>query len=122
MIGVDLGGTKNRRRRRVTTPDARATAPGSVAADGARRNGLYTERLLASLREPDSDIDKVSRRIAVGVSIATNGKQVPWIASSLTGDFYFRPSATSSPPHLQDAGSTPTRDDAAIELTFWQSI
>ena len=67
-----------------------ATAPGSVAADGTGRNGLYTEHLLASLKHPDGDIDKVFRRVAAQVSKATREQQVPWVSSSLTGDFYFR--------------------------------
>jgi PQQ-dependent catabolism-associated CXXCW motif protein len=68
-----------------------ATAPGSVALDGSGRNGLYTHYLLQSLRQPDTDIDKVFRRVTADVARATGGKQVPWISSSLTGDFSFRP-------------------------------
>jgi PQQ-dependent catabolism-associated CXXCW motif protein len=68
-----------------------ATAPGSVALDGPGRNGLYTHYLLQSLRQPDTDIDKVFRRVTADVARATGGKQVPWISSSLTGDFSFRP-------------------------------
>ena len=67
-----------------------ATAPGSVSADGTGRNGVYTENLLKSLKQPDGDIDKVFRRVAADVSTVTAGKQVPWVASSMTGDFYFR--------------------------------
>ena len=67
-----------------------ATAPGSVSADGTGRNGIYTEHLLKSLKQPDGDIDKVFRRVAAEVSTVTAGKQVPWVASSMTGDFYFR--------------------------------
>src|SRR5262249_20029221 len=68
-----------------------ATAPGSVALDGTGRNGLYTHYLLQSLRQPDTDIDKVFRRVTADVARATRGKQVPRISSSLTGDFSFRP-------------------------------
>jgi hypothetical protein len=74
-----------------------ATAPGSVAADGNGRNGIYTEQLLVSLKEPDGDIDKVFRRVAASVATVTDGKQIPWVASSLTGDFYFR-----RPPAVDD--------------------
>lgn len=68
-----------------------ATAPGSVAADGTGNNGLYTELLLKSLREPDTDIHKVFTRVTADVARVTGGKQVPWTASSLTGEFSFRP-------------------------------
>jgi uncharacterized caspase-like protein len=80
-----------------------ATAPGSVAADGDGRNGLYTQHLLASLKEADGDIDKVFRRVAASVSTMTGGKQVPWVASSLTGDFYFRIPAASDDMKLKQA-------------------
>lgn len=76
-----------------------ATAPGAVAADGSGRNGIYTEQLLASLKQPDGDIDKVFRRVAADVSKGTGGKQVPWVSSSLTGDFYFR---TPAPTVVDD--------------------
>ncbi|MEK7753927.1 MAG: caspase family protein, partial [Acidobacteriota bacterium] len=78
-----------------------ATAPGSVAADGDGRNGVYTEHLLASLKEADGDIDKVFRRVAANVSTVTGGKQVPWVASSLTGDFYFRMPAAKDDSKLK---------------------
>lgn len=80
-----------------------ATAPGSVAADGDGRNGVYTEHLLASLKQPDGDIDKVFRRVAADVSTVTGGKQVPWVASSLTGDFYFRTPAAKDDSKLKQA-------------------
>jgi PQQ-dependent catabolism-associated CXXCW motif protein len=82
-----------------------ATGPGSVALDGDGRNGLYTHHLLQSLKHPDTDIDKVFRRVTADVSRATGGRQVPWISSSLTGDFYFRP-------------DSPGADDRA----FWDQV
>jgi uncharacterized caspase-like protein len=78
-----------------------ATSPGSVAADGTGRNGVYTEHLLQSLKQPDGDIDKVFRRVAAEVSTMTGGRQVPWVASSLTGDFYFRTPAAADEAKLK---------------------
>jgi len=75
-----------------------STAPGSVAADGDGRNGLYTRYLLESLKQPDSDIDKVFRRVTAEVTRTTGGEQVPWISTSLTGNFYFRPGAKAGAP------------------------
>lgn len=54
-----------------------ATAPGSVAADGSGRNGIFTKYLLASLKQPDLNIDSVFTRVAAGVSQETGRKQVP---------------------------------------------
>ncbi len=68
---------------------AYATAPGSVAADGSGRNGLYTEKLLKHMNTPGLELGKVFRKVRVEVLQATNKQQVPWESSSLTGDFYF---------------------------------
>jgi hypothetical protein len=85
---------------------AYATAPGKVAADGDGANGLYTAELLRAISEPNLRIEEVFKRVRSRVATATNDLQVPWEASSLVGDFYFRIVA----------------DDTAIELAFWQSI
>jgi len=98
-----------------------ATAPGSVASDGARRNGLYTEHLLTNLRQGDSDIDKVFRRVAADVSRSTAGKQVPWTSSSLTGDFSFNPTAAQASPSVPVVPLAPT-DPAALELALWDTV
>lgn len=100
-----------------------ATAPGAVASDGEGRNGLYTERLLRSLKQGDPDIDKVFRRVAADVSTITKGKQVPWVASSLTGDFSFRAAAPQAAARVP-AASPPAAVDASheAELAFWESI
>jgi uncharacterized caspase-like protein len=66
-----------------------ATAPGSVAADGTGRNGIFTKHLLASLQQPDLDIDRVFTRVTAAVAQETGRKQVPWKSSSLTGAFSF---------------------------------
>src|SRR5215475_6624622 len=42
---------------------AYATEPGSVAADGAGRNGLYTEELLKAMRAPGLKIEDVFKRV-----------------------------------------------------------
>lgn len=101
-----------------------ATAPGSVASDGAGRNGLYTEHLLRNLRAGDSDIDKVFRRVAADVSRATSGKQVPWTSSSLTGDFSFRASAGESAQAVAASArpAVPGSEPAAMELALWETV
>jgi len=96
-----------------------ATAPGSVAADGDGRNGLYTRYLLESLKHRDSDIGRVFRRVTAEVSRTTGGEQVPWISSSLTGDFYFDP-GSRGPSAVQSAAVLPQA--AAMELAFWDTI
>jgi hypothetical protein len=118
-----------------------ATAPGSVAQDGLGRNGIYTKHLLVSLQEPNSDVERVFKRVAQGVSKETGGTQSPWVSSSLTGDFYFIPPAARPAPAM--AGGAPGREPGVIpvvagsqfvlqdagpplvlqiELSFWESI
>jgi uncharacterized caspase-like protein len=88
---------------------AYATAPGSVAADGAGRNGVYTSHLLRNMRMPDLPIEQVFKNVRIGVRQDTHGTQTPWETSSLTGHFMFMPAAekpvleprSQLPPNLQ---------------------
>ena len=68
-----------------------STAPGSVAADGAGRNGLYTSELLEHILTPGLEIGQLFRLVRVEVMAASNNNQVPWESSSLTGSFFFNP-------------------------------
>ncbi len=94
---------------------AYATAPGKVAADGDGANGLYTQELLRALNQPGLKVEDVFKQVRVNVSRASNGMQVPWEASSLTGDFFFvPPSAPASP--------VATGENPAIEMAFWDAV
>jgi len=81
---------------------AYATAPGTVAADGAGRNSPYTAQLLRAIREPGLGIEQLFKKVRVEVIQATNKQQIPWESSSLTQDFFFAPPAAelaaSKPP------------------------
>lgn len=68
---------------------AYSTAPGDVAADGTGRNGIYTKHLLKHMMTPGLDLNSVFIRTRMDVIQETEGKQVPWESSSLTGLFYF---------------------------------
>lgn len=98
---------------------AYATAPGSVASDGVGRNGLYTQYLLDSLKDSDSEIERVFKRVRKGVFQATGGKQIPWESSSLIGDFAFN-AKSSATPRAQE--SQPAFNPMAFELAFWNEI
>jgi hypothetical protein len=77
---------------------AYATAPGSVASDGPGRNGLYTSKLLKWMAEPELEIGQLFRKVRTDVLEESNGQQVPWESSSLTGNFYFVAAETAPPP------------------------
>ena len=66
-----------------------ATKPGSVASDGAGKNGTYTEALLAQIGEPNVTVEQMLKRVTNRVVAETKGKQEPWVEGSLRGEFYF---------------------------------
>jgi formylglycine-generating enzyme required for sulfatase activity len=66
-----------------------ATAPGSVAADGKGRNGVFTGAFLRHMKTPSVDVEYMLREVRREVMAETNGKQIPWSASSLILSFYF---------------------------------
>jgi uncharacterized caspase-like protein len=52
-----------------------STAPGSVAADGTGRNGLYTSVLLKHLLTPSLEIGQLFRRVRIEVIAASEDKR-----------------------------------------------
>jgi hypothetical protein len=101
---------------------AYATAPGSVAADGYGRNGIYTKHILQNIRVPDLPVEIMFKRVREGVERETRKLQTPWDSSSLKGDFAFnasgaRPAAAGGPASGPSADST-----LAIEREFWSSV
>jgi len=104
---------------------AYATAPGSIAADGTGKNGIYTKHLLKSLKYPDTAIESVFKRVRAAVLEESRGKQIPWEASSLVGDFYFNPNAASGYQSKAGIKVTPGPEQEsplAAEIAFWNSI
>jgi uncharacterized caspase-like protein len=67
---------------------AYATSPGKTALDGTGRNSPFTAQLLQELGKPGRDIEVVLKAVRAGVQQSTKGEQIPWVASSMTGDFY----------------------------------
>lgn len=78
-----------------------ATAPGRIASDGFEgsddANGLFTRHLLSALRQPGLKVEDVFKLVRVKVMQESDGVQVPWDNSSLTGDFYFNPLLATAP-------------------------
>ncbi len=90
---------------------AYSTAPGKVAADGNRRNSPYTRALARAIEAPGFRVEDVFKSVRVAVIDRTNGEQVPWEASSLTGNFFF-----------VDKTPEPVAPDNTVEITYWNSI
>ncbi|MBI5108164.1 MAG: caspase family protein [Rhodocyclales bacterium] len=100
---------------------AYATAPGKVAQDGEGANSTYTAALLKVLGEPGLPVESVFKRVRAEVARVTGDNQVPWEASSLTGDFYFALPVAQAPPPAAAKGA-PAATDTEAELLFWQSV
>lgn len=88
---------------------AYSTAPGSVASDGAGRNGLYTQELLKQIKVPGLSIEEVFKRVRISVRGATAEKQTPWEVSSLVGNFYFDGTAPKNQEASQNQSSSPLK-------------
>jgi hypothetical protein len=67
-----------------------STAPGSTAADGSGRNGMYTAHLLRQLEQPGLPIEEVFKAVRAGVRKDSKSAQVPWESTSLETAFAFR--------------------------------
>lgn len=84
----------------VGTFIAYSTQPGNVALDGSGKNSPFTAALVQRMTEPGKNLTSVMIDVRKDVIAATQGQQVPWDHSSLTGDFFFDPNAKPS-----DAGA-----------------
>jgi len=67
---------------------AYATAPGSVAAEGTGRNGIYTKYLLKNMRKPELSVMEVFRETGLGVMQETQDKQIPWVSTTPIQRYY----------------------------------
>lgn len=94
---------------------AYATSPGNVALDGQGRNSPYTSALLNHIETPSQDIGSLMIAVRQEVLAASDGKQVPWEHSSLTGQFYFKPAPAKV------AAATPAPEPAASPSTGIES-
>ncbi len=103
---------------------AYSTAPGKVAADGEGRNSPYTRHLLKAIQRKGRPLELVFKDVIRGVKRETGSEQVPWVSSSVSGDFYFSPpgeTLQSEPQQAEPALATPSVD-VQYELSFWNSI
>ncbi len=80
---------------------AYATQPGNVALDGAGRNSPFTSALVRHMGFQGRNLPATMIEVRKDVVAVTDGKQVPWDHSALTGDFFFKPGtavATTAAP------------------------
>ncbi len=88
---------------------AYATSPGKTALDGDGVNGLYTQELLYQIQQPGLKIEDVFKNVRIEVMRKSDNKQVPWESSSLTGDFYFKPTQEQLSKYFANLGAPVNR-------------
>ena len=98
-----------------------ATQPGNVALDGSGKNSPFTESLLKHIETPGEDIAVILRKVRSDVISKTQGKQVPWGNSSLTGQVILKDKLVK-PAKQEQEKPAPASNQAAFELSFWNSI
>ncbi len=94
-----------------------ATQPGNIALDGRGRNSPFTGALLKHLGTPGQDITRDLVLVRRDVLDATDGKQVPWDHSSLTGDVVL-----TEMPAKPETAAEPTASGNTAEVAYWESI
>lgn len=99
-----------------------ATRPGSVAADGSGRNGLYTEQLLAAMDMRDVPIELALKRVVSGVKSASKGRQEPWMEGSIEGDFCFGVCGAGTQVAALVPSVNAARTPQQIEDELWDGI
>jgi hypothetical protein len=111
---------------------AYATQPDNVALDGSGRNSPFTSALLKFIERPGLSISDLMIEVRKDVITATNGKQVPWDSSSLTGRFSFKiegsvdiaPERPQTPGPTQPPSSARQQpvDSKTLEFGVWREI
>jgi len=106
---------------------AYATAPDNVAQDGTGRNSPFTSAVLKFIDRPGLSLSDMMIDVRNEVIQSTNGKQVPWDTSSLTGRFSFKieGTITITPEHgpsNSQPSAIPAPDRTNVEYAVWSAI
>jgi hypothetical protein len=102
-----------------------STQPGNVAADGVGRNSPYAGALLKHIESSSKDVSGILVDVRNDVLRVTNGTQVPWEHTSLTGQVYFHDAPAAAPePPLANSAAVPTgrNYDKEMEIAFWNAV
>ena len=79
-----------------------ASAPGAPAEDGPDGgNSIYTRSLADELTAPGVEVEQMFKNVRVKVLRDTQGRQLPWVNTSLTSDFSFNPGRAGRPAAAQ---------------------
>ena len=99
-----------------------STQPGNVATDGAGRNSPYAEALLRHMEVSGTDVSGVLIAVRNDVLKATDGRQVPWEHTSLTGQVYLKVAPPGTPVAVRPPAANPGTSDRDFEISYWNSV
>jgi hypothetical protein len=99
-----------------------STQPGNVAVDGGGRNSPYAGALLRHIEVPGTDVSGVLIAVRNDVLKATDGRQVPWEHTSLTGQVYLKIAPSSTTVAVRPPVTRPGDYDREMELSYWSSV
>ena len=102
-----------------------SAAPGKLIKDSTSAHSPFATELVREFRSSSHTAEEVFNRARIGVSRASKNEQVPFVASSLTEEFYFSPSRIAagtnppapSPPAVPDASRKPSPTNESASLT-----
>jgi hypothetical protein len=92
-----------------------AAGQNQVIRDTPGDDTLFMRELLKEMRVPGVTAEVVFNKTRLGVSLATNNEEVPWVSSSLTEEFYFHPQPGKPGPVARDERKEEVRKDQAKE-------
>ncbi len=99
-----------------------STAPGSTSADGAGRNGLYTQHLVREIDRPGLAIEEVFKATRAAVRADSRNAQIPWESTSLESDFRFRAAPPAPKPKPVVAAAQPAAKAGGAQRSVPTSV
>ena len=92
-----------------------STQPGNMALDGVGRNSPFASALVKHVASSNEDLSSILIAVRNDVMQETQGKQVPWEHSALTGKFYFNGSVSAKPAPPSSQSSEAERAWTAVK-------
>ncbi len=89
---------------------AYATAPDTVALDGAANHSPFTQALLEWIDYPGVEVGTLFRRVRERVMDITQNQQVPWVEEAVIGEYYL------------NGRESDAEEEADAERMFWEHV
>ncbi|MDM0045904.1 caspase family protein [Variovorax dokdonensis] len=90
-----------------------ASSPGAAAEDGPDGgNSVYSKSLAEEMVVPGIEVEQMFKNVRVRVLRDTQGRQLPWVNTSLTSNFSFNPSGRDTRLALASPATSPPSPQA----------